>query len=197
MGFHAKASSLETCSVACSCKRSGTIAVVECHTILDYDGCKTVDEVKAVIAIPPCTTALEHVSRIFSRIKMCTKAIHITAISSVGNSIEIVVGITIKDEIITSRYHIYSDSHTIVEGTIIYHTMTCIFKTDTFTLGMSFLSNLYPDYLQLTENEIVGTKKKGTTRLLSGRTALISNTARSFLYPEKTIGESCLPERVK
>ena len=38
--------------------------------------------------------------------------------------------------------------------------MACTFKTDTFTLGMSFLSNLNPGYLQLSENEIIGTKQK-------------------------------------
>ena len=89
--FHTKATSLETCSVSGSCKGSRTIAVIECHTILYNDGCKTVDEVKAIITIPPSPTTSEHVSCIFSRSEMSTKAIYITAISTFGNRIVVVI----------------------------------------------------------------------------------------------------------
>ena len=98
--IHAIAASLETITVASRLEccgvsgiGGGTVAVIECPAMVYLDGSQIVDQVKAIIAVTPCTTIAYGIVRISGMLYMEAETVYITSIVTLAIVVVVVIGV--------------------------------------------------------------------------------------------------------
>src|SRR5690606_14055738 len=92
---HTITTSLYTRSISRSFKGFGLITVVKRPTVFNGIGGISTDEVKAIVAVPPCPTTAEYIACAGGVGWVPPETVHISAATTVRDIIPVVVSITV------------------------------------------------------------------------------------------------------
>ena len=148
------ASRLECCGV--SGIGGGTVAVIECPAMVYLDGSQIVDQVKAIIAVTPCTTIAYGIVRISGMLYMEAETVYITSIVTLAIVVVVVIGVTIDNQIVFPCSLIIADGHSIMHGNVLNNTVGALSCRDALGLGVPFDAHGDTNDVEIAEVQIVG-----------------------------------------
>ena len=152
--LHAEAARFETGTVATR-HQVGIIAVFPCPAILDSHGRIVVNQVEAVVAISPCTTAIQPVTGLVAAVEMETEAVAVAAIATLRHRVVVVVGIAIEHEVVAALGGIYAYTHAIVHVDTLNHAVRTAKQADVDTLSVPGLGDLYAYNIKIAQVPVI------------------------------------------
>ena len=165
---HAVATRLETGTVS----RFGggaarPVTVVKRPAVVYHNGLAGVDEVEAVVTVPPCTATSEYITASIV-VGVSAEAVHITAPATVRNGIVVIVSVTVQYQVVSSFHQIKTDSHAIVHGQVLIDIVIAAPVAETFRLGMPDKGDLCTYYFDILEMQVGAADIEHADTLLEG-----------------------------
>ena len=151
---HTVSACLEAGTVSCFVGHAAwPVTVVKSPALFYHDGLSGVDEVEAVVAVPPRAATSEYVTAAVV-VGVSAESVYITAFAAVRNGIIVIVSVTVQYKIAGPLYQIEADSHTVVHGQVFIDVVIAAPVAETFRLGVSHNGNLRTHHFDILEMQV-------------------------------------------